>query len=129
MALIISCGNNNSNTAAESGNNGTNSGSTGQTGGSTNNGNAGGNSQFVQGQKPSYEETFKDDLPTQKPQNPVGPEKPEPKPASDQVLTPGGGTVNGLETTSFVNVVKQLELLPSTCLLYTSDAADDNRLV
>ena len=124
MALIISCANNNSNTAAESGNNGTNSGSTGQTGNSSgNNGNnVSDNNQFVQGKKPTYEETFKDDLPTQKPQSPVGPEKPEPKPTSDQVLTQSGGTVNGLEATSFANVVKQLELLPSTKI---DDLTDD----
>ena len=117
MALIISCSNSNSTT--ESGNNGANN--SGSTGGSTNN-SGNGNSQFVQGKKPSYEETFKDDLPTQKPQSPVGPDKPEAKPSSNQVLTPAGGTVNGLQAASFANVVKQLELLPSTKI---DDLTDD----
>ena len=110
IAIVASCSSSSDNS------NGGGSGSSGGNGSGTTNG------QFGEGQKPGYNESFVDDLPTKKPESVLGPETAEPKPPAADILKPEGGKVNGLEAKTNANVVKQLELLPSTRIESLSDS-------
>ena len=110
IAIVASCSSSSDNS------NGGGSDSSGGSGSGTTNG------QFGEGQKPGYNESFVDDLPTKKPESVLGPETAEPKPPAADILKPEGGKVNGLEAKTNANVVKQLELLPSTRIESLSDS-------
>lgn len=110
IAIVASCSSSSDNS---------NSGDSGSSGGS---GSGTTNGQFGEGQKPGYNESFVDDLPTKKPESVLGPETAEPKPPATDILKPEGGNVNGLKADKNANVVKQLELLPSTRIESLSDA-------
>ena len=110
VAIVASCSSSSDNS---------NSGDSGSSGG---NGSGTTNGQFGEGQKPGYNESFVDDLPTKKPESVLGPEIAEPKPPAVDILKPEGGKVNGLEAKTNANVVKQLELLPSTRIESLSDS-------
>ena len=110
VAIVASCSSSSENS------NGGDSGSSGGNGSGTTNG------QFGEGQKPGYNESFVDDLPTKKPESVLGPETAEPKPPAADILKPEGGKVNGLEAKTNANIVKQLELLPSTRIESLSDS-------
>lgn len=110
VAIVASCSSSSDNS------NGGGSDSSGGNGSGTTNG------QFGEGQKPGYNESFVDDLPTKKPESVLGPETAEPKPPAADILKPEGGKVNGLEAKTNANVIKQLELLPSTRIESLSDS-------
>lgn len=110
IAIVASCSSSSDNS------NGGGSDSSGGSGSGTTNG------QFGEGQKPGYNESFVDDLPTKKPESVLGPETAEPKPPAADILKPEGGNVNGLKADKNANVIKQLELLPSTRIESLSDA-------
>ena len=110
IAIVASCSSSSDNS------NGGGSDSSGGSGSGTTNG------QFGEGQKPGYDESFVDDLPTKKPESVLGPETAEPKPPAADILKPEGGNVNGLKADKNANVIKQLELLPSTRIESLSDA-------
>ena len=110
VAIVASCSSSSENS------NGGDSGSSGGNGSGTTNG------QFGEGQKPGYNESFVDDLPTKKPESVLGPETAEPKPPAADILKPEGGKVNGLVADKNANVIKQLELLPSTRIESLSDS-------
>lgn len=110
VAIVASCSSSSDNS---------NSGDSGSSGG---NGSGTTNGQFGEGQKPGYNESFVDDLPTKKPESVLGPETAEPKPPAADILKPEGGKVNGLVADKNANVVKQLELLPSTRIESLSDS-------